>query len=418
MRLGRYDNPYKCVSFAALDPAVNREPVALEAADGGISTGILYTCGRPRTALCFMHPQADMSRHYATPALVDAGYAVFGQNSRWLNNDSLCVHEALLLDVAAGVRFLRQRGFERIVLIGNSGGGSLYCFYIAQAATPPPGRLRETPAGDPLDLNAVELPAVDGFVMLAAHLGEGHILMQMIDPSVVDESDPLSCDPSLDPFNPENGYRHPPQSSRYAPEFVQRYREGQRARVARLDAVARQRLAQRGAARQSLRAADFATRPPAEQTRLLRGSVAHPHMVVFRSEADLRAFDLSLDPSERDAGSLFSYRPDLTNYMEFGFARVTTPRAWLSTWSSLSSNAAVDVNGRRVAVPSLVLSYRGDNAIFPADAQTAYAALGASDKQIASAPGDHYGFGVGTQERTGAPLALAQVVEWLRERFP
>jgi hypothetical protein len=55
MRLGRYDNPYKCVSFAALDPAVHREPVALEAADGGISTGILYTCGRPRTALCFMH---------------------------------------------------------------------------------------------------------------------------------------------------------------------------------------------------------------------------------------------------------------------------------------------------------------------------------------------------------------------------
>lgn len=418
MRLSRYDNPYKCVSFAALDPALHREPVALEAADGGISTGILYTTGHPRTVLCFMHPQADMSRHYATPALVDAGYAVFGQNSRWLNNDALCVHEALLLDVAAGVRFLRERGFERIVLIGNSGGGSLYCFYIAQARTPPPGRLRETPAGDPLDLNAVELPAVDGFVMLAAHLGEGRILMQMIDPSVVDESDPLPCDPSLDPFNPENGYRHPPQASRYLPEFVQRYREGQRARVARLDAVARHWLAQRGAARHSLGAVDFAARPPAEQTRVLRASVAHPHMVVFRTEADLRAFDLSLDPSERDAGSLFSYRPDLTNYMEFGFARVTTPRAWLSTWSGLSSNAAVDVNGRRVTVPSLVLSYRGDNAIFPADAQAAYAALGASDKQIASAPGDHYGFGVGTQERTGAPLALAQVVEWLRERFP
>ena len=58
-------------------------------------------------------------------------------------------------------------------------------------------------------------------------------------------------------------------------------------------------------------------------------------------------------------------------------------------------------------MPSLVLSYTGDNAIFPSDAQAAYAALGAPDKQIASAPGDHYGFGVGTQERTGAPLALA-----------
>ena len=107
MRLSRYDNPYTCVSFSALPDSVRREPVALEAVDGGISTGILYATGRHRTVVCFMHPQADMSRHYATPALVDAGYAVFGQNSRWLNNDALCVHETLLLDVAAGVRFLR-----------------------------------------------------------------------------------------------------------------------------------------------------------------------------------------------------------------------------------------------------------------------------------------------------------------------
>lgn len=418
MRLGRYDNPYRCVSFDAFDPAMQREPVALEAADGGISTGILYTTGRHRTVVCFMHPQADMSRHYATPALAAAGYAVFGQNSRWLNNDALCIHEALLLDVAAGVRFLRARGFERIILIGNSGGGSLYCFYIAQASIPPPGRLRETPAGDPLDLNAVDLPPVDGFVMLAAHLGEGRVLMQMIDPSVVDESDPLSCDASLDPFDPDNGYRAPPASSRYSAELVQRYRQAQRARVERLDAIARLCLSRRAEARQTIRAADSDALPWVERALVLRASVAHPHMVVFRTEADLRAFDLSLDPSARDAGSLFSYRPDLTNYMEFGFARVTTPRAWLSTWSGLSSNAAVEVNGPRVTVPSLVLSYTGDNAIFPSDAQAAYAALGARDKQIASTPGDHYGFAVGTQERTGAPIALAKVVDWLRDRFP
>jgi hypothetical protein len=418
MRVGRYDNPYRCVSFATLDSAATREPVALEAADGGISTAILYTTGRHRTAVCFMHPQADMSRHYATPALLAAGYAVFGHNSRWLNNDALCVHEALLLDVAAGVQFLRQRGFEHVVLIGNSGGGSLYCFYIAQASTAPPGRLRETPAGDALDLNAADLPAVDGFVMLAAHLGEGRILMHMIDPSVVDEADPLAADPSLDPFAPENGYRHPPQSSCYRREFVEHYRLAQRARVARLDAIARQHLARRRAARDALRAADVAAQPRAERARTLRASVLQPHMVIFRTEADLRAFDLSLDPSTRDVGSLFSYRPDLTNYMEIGFARVCTPRAWLSTWSGLSSNAAVEVNGPRVAVPSLVLSYTGDNAIFPADAQAAYAALGAADKQIASFPGDHYGFAVGTQERSGAPAALTAIIDWLRVRFP
>ncbi len=114
----------------------------------------------------------------------------------------------------------------------------------------------------------------------------------------------------------------------------------------------------------------------------------------------------------------FRTGPDLTNYMEFGFGRVQTPRAWLSTWSALSSNADVVCNAAHITVPSLVVSYRGDNAIFPADARAAYEAIAAADKQLAFAPGDHYGFGVGTQERTGAPIALEQTVAWLRERFP
>ena len=418
MRLGRYDNPYKCVSYAAIDPAVRREPVGLEAADGGLSSGLLHTIdGHEKSVVCFMHPQADMSRHYAIPALLEAGYAAFGQNSRNLNNDALCVHETLLLDVAAGVRFLRERGFTNVIACGNSGGGSLYAFYQAQAVTPPPGRLTQTPAGDPIDLNAHDLPPFDGYINLAAHLGEGKILMLMIDPSVTDETDPLSCDSALDPFNADNGYRQPPESSHYAPEFVECYRAAQRARVQRLDDLARVHLRQRGAARVSIGAADFAQRPRIEQARALRGAVICPYMIVYRTEADLRAFDLSLDPSEREAGSLFSYRPDLTNYMEFGFARVQTPRAWLSTWSGLSSNADVVKNAAKITVPSLVIYYRGDNAIFPSDARAVHEALAAPDKQLASAPGDHYGFGVGTQERSGAPQALAQIVAWLRERF-
>src|SRR5438552_4228188 len=159
MRLGRYDNPYKCVSYAAVDPSVRQEPVVLEAADGGLSSGILYARNADhKTVVCFMHPKADMSRHYAIPALLEAGYAAFGQNSRWLNNDEMCVHETLLLDVAAGVRFLRARGFTNILACGNSGGGSLYAFYQAQAVTAPPDRLARTPAGDPIELTAADLP--------------------------------------------------------------------------------------------------------------------------------------------------------------------------------------------------------------------------------------------------------------------
>jgi pimeloyl-ACP methyl ester carboxylesterase len=418
MRLGRYDNPYKCVSYREIDASVGREPIALEADDGGLSSAILYTTGQHDTAVCFMHPKADMSRHYAIPAVVDAGFAAFGQNSRWVNNDELCVHETLLLDVAAGIRFLRGRGFSKIVLVGNSGGGSLYCLYQSQASTVPPGRLTETPAGDRLDLNQHDLPPADGFIMLAAHLGEGHILMHMIDPSVVDELDPLSCDAALDPYDPRNGYRQPPDSSTYSADFVAEYRAAQRERVARLDAVAREHLAQRRDARKTIFADDFQKQDWNGQAASLRRSVACPYMIVYRTEADLRALDLSLDPSDRDAGTLFSYRPDLTNYMEFGFARVSTPRAWLSTWSGVSSNANVVKNAPQIRVPALVVSYSGDNAIFPADARAAFDALGSADKRLVTVPGDHYGFAPGTETRNGAALALEQVVKWLHERFP
>lgn len=243
-------------------------------------------------------------------------------------------------------------------------------------------------------------------------------MMHMIDPSVCDENDPLSCDTSLDPYDPANGYERPPASSRYSAEFVERYRAAQRDRVARLDAIARERLADRKRARNEIFADGFGQRPQREQLGAMRRAALHPPMIVHRTEADLRALDLSLDPSQRDAGTLFSYRPDLTNYMELGFARITTPRAWLSTWSGLSSNAAIERNAPGIRVPALVVSYDGDNAIFPADAQRALDLLGSDDKKLVTVAGDHYGFGVGTQQRSGAPLALAEIAAWLRERFP
>lgn len=418
MRIGRYDNPYKCVSFEAISPRVRQEQITLEAADGGLSSGVLYTTGRHRTVVCFMHPKADMSRHYAIPGITDAGFAAFGQNSRWLNNDELCVHETLLLDVAAGVSHLRELGFERIILVGNSGGGSLYAMYQAQASISPPGRLTHTPAGDPLDLNDFDLPAADGFIHLAAHLGEGRILMGMLDPSVTEEGDPLSCDPRLDPFNPDNGFHQPPASSHYSPGFVSAYREAQRARVERIDALARAALARREAARSEMGQPDFHARPWTERAARTREAVVCPYIVVYRTEADLRMFDLTLDPSERDAGSLFSYRPDLTNYMEFGFARVCTPRSWLSTWSGISSNADFLRNAPMIEVPSLVVYYEGDNAIFPSESRAAFDAIGAEDKEFYGVPGDHYGFAVGTQQRTGARAALDIIGRWLHDHFP
>ena len=52
---------------------------------------------------------------------------------------------------------------------------------------------------------------------------------------MLDESDPLSRNARLDPFDPSNGFIDPPLPSQYSGEFVEAYRAAQRARIARID---------------------------------------------------------------------------------------------------------------------------------------------------------------------------------------
>src|SRR5260370_15007773 len=74
------------------------------------------------------------------------------------------------------------------------------------------------------------------FVALAAHSGRPEVLTNWLDPSVTDESDPLSVDPALDPFSPENG---PP----FSEDFQRKYRAAQRARNERITDSALAQLA-------------------------------------------------------------------------------------------------------------------------------------------------------------------------------
>jgi hypothetical protein len=402
MRIGRYENPYRVAEWDREPPAGTRcEPFQLPSQDRALSQGWLYSRGGEDIVVCLMHPRANFSHHYLVPGLVEAGFAVLCQNSRWLGNDSTLVHEQVLLDVAAGVAAM-QRRFERVVLCGNSGGGSLYTFYLEQALAPPAERLRDTAAGDPLDLSQLELPAADAMVYLAAHPGEGHYLLHAIDPSVVDERDPVASDPALDLYAPANGFREPPAESRYTPEFLARYRAAQRARVERIDAEARARLARRRAARARWR--------DGGSVEDRRASIATDFLLVYRTDADPRCVDLSLDPSDRDYGSLWGVRPDWINYGAVGFGRVVSPEAWLSTWSGLSSRAEILRTGRRMTLPALVIGYTGDNCIFPSDTAEIAAALGSEDVSRLDLRADHYGF---PSERGRVPAAAA-IADWLR----
>lgn len=402
----------------ALPPATEVLPVQVQTADWRALSGLYYRpVLRPRVGVLVMHPRADFTRHYCIPGFVAAGISVLGLNTRTLNNDTTAIHEELLLDVAAGVDFLRGQGAEKVVLFGNSGGGSLFAFYQAQAEKPASERLEFDPAGKPTRLRALTMMPADALCAVSAHPGEGRVLLHCIDPAVIDEADPLRSDPALDMYHPANGFRAAPESSSYAEEFVARYRAAQKARVQRLDERARALIREARDAELAYRngrgALDFVARQ-----QLGRQAAFEAVMVIYRTMANLNYTDLSLDPSARAYGSLFSERPDLMNMQYIGFGRVVTPAAWLSTWSGLSSNADFCRNIAEVSCPLLMVNALRDREIHPADARAMWAAVGGSDKTFQALDAEHY-FEPAFGEQTAPDVdgLMKVVVPWVQERL-
>jgi pimeloyl-ACP methyl ester carboxylesterase len=383
---------------------------ALKTTDGAATNGFLYARGGEKTVVCIMHPREFLATHYLVPHILAAGCAAWTQASRSVGNDLRLEHEIVLHDVAAGLAWLRAAGFEKIVLLGNSGGAGLYALYNQQALLAPADRIARTPGGRPTRLDKASLPVADGFALVSPHPGQGKLLLAAIDPAVIDEADPLASDPELDFLDPRNGFREPPESARYAPDFVARYRAAQRARVERLDRRARDLIAERMAARERGKASG------SKADRL--ASAFNPIMIVWRTDADLRCWDLSLEPSERRYGSVWGADPYASNFGSVGFARQCTPESWLSTWSGLSSNAALERTAPAIAQPTLIIAYTGDNTVFRSDIEAIARTIPAADKEIDWFKGDHHGQPLARGDSPGRDAAGKRLTQWLRERFP
>ncbi|WP_175912321.1 alpha/beta hydrolase [Burkholderia sp. BCC1640] len=392
-----------------LPPATQQTSVTLRTEDGAATCGVLYRGVSTKTVVCLMHPRENFTFHYLIPGLLRSGASVWAQAARSVGNDLRLEHELALHDVAAGLRYLREAGFERIVLLGNSGGSGLYSFYIQQSALPAQDRITKTPGGRATHLASATMPMVDGMIYLAPHPGQGRLLMGCIDPSVTDEGDALSIDDALNPFNPENGYSREPGATRYSAEFVSRYREAQRDRVARLDRIAQQLIAVRLDARQAVK-----DKAATRRQKLVANHT--PIMTVWRTDADLRCLDASLDPSDRKPGSLWSPNPVISNYGSVGFGRLCSPESWLSTWSGLASNAALETTAPSVTVPSLLVEYTGDQTTFPLAIADIFTAIGSTDKTHVRVRGDHHGRPLEVADEPGRAIAARAVGEWLHQR--
>jgi pimeloyl-ACP methyl ester carboxylesterase len=375
------------------DPGVEvgRESIRLVSPDGALVRGILWTppAGRPwKTAVILSHPRGDFSVHYACPLLAAAGYAVLGFGTRFMNNDTDCLHEQCAIDVETVYHEMKRRGAEAVVLLGNSGGGSL----MALAHT--------------------ERGIGDGWIGMAAHPGEGVFMLQVIDPSVADENDPFSTVPELDMYNPDNGWRPWPEPCSYDPQWLARYRQAQIERVARLDAVARASVEESRTSAGQLRGLDAAADPRAWRE-ARRRAVFSKYMVIYRTLADPAYLDLSIDPDDRPMGSLFAFPdPFDANYGRGGLARTMSARGWLSTWSGLSSHAKLADTMPRVTVPTLLIHPTADTEIRVWQAREIVENAGAADTTYSEMKGaPHYLEGHRRE-------ALAHVADWLKARYP
>lgn len=320
----------------------------------------------------------------------------------------------------------RARGFRAVVLLGNSGGGSLFSFYLEQAAKTPADRLDRGPAGDRVPLREIEMPLAQGLVLLAAHLGEGQFLLDRLDPSVIDEQNPTAVNPRLDMYDPANGYRPMGEGpSHYTSEFLAEFRAAQRARCERIDRQAVEWCEEAAYYRAKLRdPAESARLSAGEKARVTRHALQRRYLLIYRTLADPRSLDLTLDPSQRRPGSIFSYGRDpmVANYGE-GLARVMSARGWLSTWSGLSTNAGLERTLAAVTMPTQVIGVLADTDIYPSETRRIFTAVSAADKTFAElAWADHYLNPVGPEGgRLADPrdrVADELILPWLRQRWP
>lgn len=304
-------------------------------------------CGKD-IAFLVAHPANNFMNHYLLEPMQRRGMAILGLNTRYANNEAFLIMERAVQDIGRGVRFLREQGYRRVCLIGNSGGASLSCFFQSQAEKP---TITHAPDGQAVDLVGSELMPADGIALVAAHQGRPLVLTDRLDAAVTDERDILATDPALDIFNPNNG---PP----FTAEFVTRVRAAQLARNRRITAWCKGKLAQ-------------------YKTLTARHPMSDEAFIVNRTLADPRYVDLSLEPSGRTATTTLGKPLADDNYAANGTARLSSVRSWLSQWSIDESMADGPKRVAETSVPVLNVNFMQDEIVFPSDMQAWRMAIGA-----------------------------------------
>jgi pimeloyl-ACP methyl ester carboxylesterase len=335
--------------------------------------GVRFTPkGKPsRTLAVFMHPSSTLQLLPMPQALAKAGIHVLCAGSRFAKNDTPLIMEKVVLDLGAYIRRAREQwGYEKIVLCGWSGGGSLALFYQSQAEKP---SITQTPGGDPVEVKNL-IPA-DAMIFQAAHLSRARMLSEWIDPSVIDEADPDRRALELDIYNPEC-----PNQPPYSKDFVERFRQAQLSRMRNKTAWVKDTL------------------------KKLKGDELERGFVTYRTMCDPRFMDPAVDPNDRKPRWCYLGKPETANTGPVGIGRFSTLRAWLSQWSVDDSNADGVKCARSVSVPLLAIENSADDAVPQPHVRMIHDAAASRDKSFHLIKG-------ATHYYQGQPELLKQAVE-------
>jgi pimeloyl-ACP methyl ester carboxylesterase len=347
---------------------------------------LIKPVGKPsKTVTVFMHPIGGGAYLPMLNTLAKAGLHVMWCDSRYRGTDSALIMEKVVVDLGNCIKNLKERhGYEKVILGGWSGGGSLSLFFQAEAEDP---TVTSSPAGDPPDLTQQGFIPADGIMLIAAHLARHRTFTQWLDPSIVDEDNPENRVQELDIYDPAN-----PNQPPYSAEFLERFAAAQIERNRRITASVKDKLAEYKANGETNREYAF---------------------VVHRTMADPRWLDPAIDPNERKPGWCFLGDPKIVNDSPIGLARYSSLRSWLSQWSYDDANGDGIGCAKRIMVPALVIGNTADDGITPSHTNQLYEAIGHDNKEIHWIEGaNHYYFGQPDKAAESATVC----VDWLKRQ--
>ena len=285
-----------------------------------------------KTVAIFTHPVLGTAGFYMFDPLLKLGLPTLAVQTRFIGSDATLFMERCAQDVGTAIRFLKERGYERIILLGFSGGASLLCFYQAQAENLTATQL---PDGRPSGLKAEQLPPADKLVLFGHHLGRSQTMRNVLDAAIIDEKDPLKRDPELDVFDHQNRQG---LDETFSEEFIMRVRAAQAARMQRITNWVQERLA----------VLEKVHGPGADEAFIVHGTNADPFM--FAETSDFKG----------DADKIREM-----NESANGLGRFTSLRSWLSQWASGISQADGPSDVARTTLPVLSVVQAGDHRAHP-----------------------------------------------------